>query len=220
MWRLNRPLPLNAQAGSEHTSKLNSPTVSQAAFVSLVHKITHRGWSPATGGNFGTVVDSNPLKIAITPSGIDKSTLTEDQLIVVDERAQLVSGNGKPSAETLLHVTIAQTWGGMVILHTHTVWNTLASLTNEPAFVIEGLEMVKALSGTTTHEHTELVPIVPNSQDMVALASDFRAAHAAHPAAHGVLIRGHGLYTWGHSNEEAWRHLEALEFLFEVVGRR
>lgn len=193
--------------------------MSQAAFVSLVHKITQRGWSPATGGNFGAVVDSNPLKIAITPSGIDKSTLTEDQLIVVDERAQLVSGNGKPSAETLLHVTIAQTWGGKVILHTHTVWNTLASLASGSAFSIEGLEMVKALSGNTTHEHTELVPIVSNSQDMSVLSKAFRETYQTHPSAHGVLIQGHGLYTWGQSNEEAWRHLEALEFLFEVVGR-
>jgi len=30
----------------------------------------------------------------------------------------------------------------------------------------------------------------------------------------------HGLYTWGESVAEARRHLEALEFLFEVEGRR
>lgn len=194
--------------------------MSLEAFVSLVHKITQRGWSPATGGNFGTVLNTNPLRIAITPSGIDKSSLTQEQLITVDENAELVSGNGKPSAETLLHVTIAQTWGGKVILHTHTVWNTLASLSAGPAFVIEGFEMVKALTGNSTHEHAEQVPIVVNSQDMAVLSSAFRNAHQNYPSAHGVLIRGHGLYTWGQTNEEAWRHLEALEFLFEVLGRR
>jgi methylthioribulose-1-phosphate dehydratase len=42
----------------------------------------------------------------------------------------------------------------------------------------------------------------------------------AHPHAHGVLLSRHGLYTWGQSVAEARRHLEALEFLFEVEERR
>ena len=37
---------------------------------------------------------------------------------------------------------------------------------------------------------------------------------------HGFLMRGHGLYVWGASLEEAKRHLEVFEFLFEVEGRR
>ena len=41
-----------------------------------------------------------------------------------------------------------------------------------------------------------------------------------YPVAHGVLLRRHGLYTWGESIAGARRHLEALEFLFEVESRR
>jgi methylthioribulose-1-phosphate dehydratase len=41
-----------------------------------------------------------------------------------------------------------------------------------------------------------------------------------YPDAHGVLLSRHGLYTWGESVAEARRHLEVLEFLFEVEGRR
>ncbi|HYU40972.1 MAG TPA: class II aldolase/adducin family protein, partial [Vicinamibacteria bacterium] len=37
---------------------------------------------------------------------------------------------------------------------------------------------------------------------------------------HGLLIRRHGLYTWGSDLDELKRHLEVLEFLLEVVGRR
>jgi methylthioribulose-1-phosphate dehydratase len=39
------------------------------------------------------------------------------------------------------------------------------------------------------------------------------------PNTHGVLLRGHGLYTWGQDLREAKRHLEILEFLVEAVGR-
>jgi methylthioribulose-1-phosphate dehydratase len=42
---------------------------------------------------------------------------------------------------------------------------------------------------------------------------------AQHPACHGFLLRRHGLYTWGATLPEAVRHVEALEFLLETVGR-
>jgi len=40
------------------------------------------------------------------------------------------------------------------------------------------------------------------------------------PAIHGFLLGRHGLYTWGKDISEARRHVEILEFLFEVLGRQ
>jgi len=79
--------------------------------------------------------------------------------------------------------------------------------------------MLKALSGVKTHEHTEWVPVVPNTQDYARMTRDVVDALAKHPGAHGLLLRGHGLYTWGRDLAEARRHVEAFEFLFEVTGR-
>ena len=42
----------------------------------------------------------------------------------------------------------------------------------------------------------------------------------ADPLQHGYLIRKHGLYTWGRDLDEARRHVEIFEFLFECVARR
>ncbi|MGH9849293.1 MAG: class II aldolase/adducin family protein, partial [Blastocatellia bacterium] len=84
---------------------------------------------------------------------------------------------------------------------------------------IEGYEMLKGLDGVRTHEHREWLPIIENSQDMPALARTVEQALAKHTDAHGFLLRGHGLYTWGDSLAEAKRHVEILEFLLEVVGR-
>ena len=72
----------------------------------------------------------------------------------------------------------------------------------------------------TTHEHVERVPLLENTQDYAVLAEQMREALEQYPDAHGVLLSRHGLYTWGQSVAEARRHLEALEFLFEVEGRR
>ena len=85
---------------------------------------------------------------------------------------------------------------------------------------IEGYELLKGLAGVSTHAHLERVPILENTQDYAGLARDLTATLQAHPQAHGVLLSRHGLYTWGQSVAEARRHLEALEFLFEVEVRR
>jgi len=49
---------------------------------------------------------------------------------------------------------------------------------------------------------------------------EVEAILAEQPSAHGFLIRRHGLYTWGRDLREARRHVETLEFLFEVMGRK
>jgi methylthioribulose-1-phosphate dehydratase len=54
---------------------------------------------------------------------------------------------------------------------------------------------------------------------MSALAETLKDALTAFPDTHGVLLRRHGLYTWGRDLKEAKRHVEILEFLFEAVGR-
>ena len=78
--------------------------------------------------------------------------------------------------------------------------------------------MLKGLEGITTHEHREWVPILANDQDMTRLAGVLRDTLQAQPAAHGVLLAGHGLYTWGKDVEAAARHVEIFEFLLEVLG--
>lgn len=185
----------------------------------LVRWVHSKGWAPGTGGNFGWVVSEDPLRFLITPSGKDKGSIAPEELLLVDERGQNVENDAKPSAETLLHLAIIERRKPRVIVHVHSVWNTLASLTPGGEYRISGLEMLKGLAGVTTHEHEELVPILENSQDMLELSARMTEALLVFPAAHGVLLKGHGLYAWGYNVEEARRHLEIFEFLFEVTVR-
>ncbi|MBS1724206.1 MAG: methylthioribulose 1-phosphate dehydratase [Armatimonadetes bacterium] len=191
----------------------------RSELTELIGLIYERGWAPGTGGNFSRVLSVDPLRLLITPSGVDKGSVKPEDLLVVDEMAQVVQGAQKPSAETWLHIPIVEECGAKVIVHTHSIWNTLASLTPGSLFTINGLEMLKGLTGVATHEHTESVPILENSQDVPALAETLRKVLRSMPDAHAVLLRGHGLYTWGCDIFEAKRHLEILEFLFEVTIR-
>jgi methylthioribulose-1-phosphate dehydratase len=180
-----------------------------------------RGWVLGTSGNFSVVTSAEPLLLAITRSGADKGALTPDQILQIDEQGKLTSGNGKPSDETLLHLSVVRQRGAGAVLHTHSVWSTLLSdaFARDGHLLIEGFEMLKGLAGVNTHEHRESLPIIENSQDMRALAAALEDVLQKYPFSHGVLLRRHGLYTWGKDLAEAKRHVEILEFLMEVLGR-
>jgi methylthioribulose-1-phosphate dehydratase len=109
------------------------------------------------------------------------------------------------------------------VLHTHSVWSTILSESwaggTDGALAIEGYEMLKGLAGVASHDHREVVPIVENDQNIPRLAGRVGETLDRHPDAHAFLLRRHGLYTWGETLADAERHVEILEFLFEVVGR-
>ena len=181
-----------------------------------------RGWALGTSGNFSAAVSRNPLWLAMSPSGADKGTLTADQILLIDEHAKVVSDHrGRPSDESPLHIRVVSELGAGAVLHTHSVWSTTLSDSHFAGggVAIEGYEMLKGLEGVKTHEHCEWLPIIENSQDMTALADSFSAVFSEHPGAHGLLLRRHGLYTWGNDLVQAKRHVEILEFLLEAVGR-
>lgn len=192
------------------------------ALCALAHWCSARGWLPATAGNF-SVRDAATGQLHISPSGIDKGHMLPEQLLVLESDGRPLDPHRKPSAETGLHVVIYRHRPeAHAIAHVHTIWNTLLSahLLSQAKIGLEGYELLKALSGVTTHAHREDVPILANTQDYPALCQELTAVLKANSAAHGVLLSAHGLYTWGKSVAEARRHLEALEFLFEVEGRR
>jgi methylthioribulose-1-phosphate dehydratase len=180
-----------------------------------------RGWVLGTSGNFSAVVSRDPLRLAITTSGVDKGILTIREIVEIDGHGRVVAGSGRPSAEASLHVAIARARGAAAVLHTHSIWSTILSdAATQDGLAIEGYEMLKGLDGVATHEHREWLPILDNTQDWAAAVPLVEATLAEQPKAHGFLIRRHGLYTWGRDLAEAKRHLETLEFVFEVMGRK
>jgi methylthioribulose-1-phosphate dehydratase len=183
-----------------------------------------RGWALGTGGNYSCLVSSPPLLVAVTASAVHKGNLTANEVLLIDENAAPVGNTSlKPSAECLLHVEIINRRmpAAGAVLHTHSIWNTVLSDFFAPngCVVIQGYEMQKGLRGVKTHESREIVPIVENDQDMTRLAESIGKALDENPLCHGVLLRRHGLYTWGQTLAEAERHVEILEFLLEAMGR-
>jgi len=183
-----------------------------------------RGWSRGTSSNYSVVVQRDPVQLLITASGKDKGRLKQSDFVLVDSHGRPVhEDQPKSSAETLLHCLAAEDDSVGAILHTHSVWSTIISsrFASLGGVLVEGYEMLKGLSGVTTHEHAEWFPILPNSQDISHLVDQVRKElQQAEQPLHGYLIHQHGIYTWGRDLHEAFRHVEIIEFLLEVLARQ
>lgn len=191
-----------------------------SALVDICHWIGAKGWAPATGGNMSLREDARWCWIS--ESGKDKGSLTTDDFIQVDIATGLAPSGRKPSAETGLHTLIYQTFPeASAVLHVHTVNATVLSrLVKTNVLAIQGYEMQKSLRGQTSHQDALLIPIFDNDQDIGVLAQRIRQQTDKSDLAWGFLLRGHGLTCWGRTLDEARRHLEGLEFLFECELQR
>jgi methylthioribulose-1-phosphate dehydratase len=183
----------------------------------------HRGWVLGTSGNFSVVLSRSPLRLAITASSVHKGTLLPAQILKLNDEGRVHGRRTpyRPSAEAALHLEIIRKRSAGAVLHTHSVWGTLLSdlHASRGGIQIANYEMLKGLTGVSTHEHEEIIPILENDQDMTRLSARLGAALDEYPSAKAILLRRHGLYTWGATLAEAERHIEILEFLFEAIGR-
>ena len=204
------------------TERLASPLALASTLAKIGKEFHGRGWALGTSGNYSAVLRREPPQLLITSSGLDKSALKKRDFLEVDGNGNVISGKGKPSAETFLHLAVARLKHAGCILHTHSVWSTLLSerYAEKEGLAITGYEMLKGLEGVRTHEHREWIPIFENAQDIRVLAEKVTSRLQLETAVHGFLLSGHGLYTWGEDVAQARRHVEIFEFLFEVVGRR
>ena len=176
-------------------------------------ELARAGLTPATSSNFSMRLDDRHA--AITVSGRDKGKLNDDDFMVVDFDGRPVATDKRPSAETGLHTQIYRRFADIgCVLHTHSQNQTVASrfFAGQGHIRLEGYELLKAFSGNSTHETTIDLPVLPNSQDIPALAAQVERLLDAGPL-WGYLIEGHGLYAWGVDMAQARRHLDAFEFL-------
>ncbi len=190
------------------------------ALCGAMGEIHRRGWCDGTGGNFSCVLDTDPIRLLMAPSGVHKGSVAPIDLIQVNREGHVVLGNGKASAETALHLEIVKTSGAGAVLHTHSQAGTLLSqwACRQGRLVLSGLEMLKGLDGIKTHHCSVDVPVLANNQNLAELSTQARAL--LRDAPHGLLIAGHGLYAWGRNLGSAMRHLEILEFLLEQRWRQ
>lgn len=203
-----------------NTAQLHQLNPNAIALCALGRWIANRHWVPATGGNFS--IRSGDHSALVTASGKDKGELSPQDLLPVSWQDGSLSCPGTPSAETALHAQLYQLDPAIkAVLHTHSVQATVFSrLFNEQRYVFHGYEMQKAISGNSSHDAPCPLALFDNTQDIPVLAAQVAQRWQQQPLNWGLLVRGHGLYVWGRSLDEAKRHLEGWEFLINCELER
>jgi methylthioribulose-1-phosphate dehydratase len=190
-----------------------------AALCEICRLFGERQWCLATGGNFSVRIDAEHY--LITQSGKDKSRLVPEDLMICDTSGRASNLDLVPSAEAALHAFLYRSDADVgAVLHTHSVMSTVASRAAPAEMLIEGFEMQKALRDVYTHDIAISIPVLENAQNMQELCAQLGAVQATGDRlVPGFLVRGHGLYAWGNTLDEAQRHAEGLEFLIECTWR-
>jgi methylthioribulose-1-phosphate dehydratase len=176
------------------------------------------GWMRGTSGNLSVVVSREPLRLAVTASGLDKGELDPDDLVVVDGSGAPVpadQGPGaprKPSAEAGLHARVVALTGAGAVFHVHTLHAVQAARRWPKGVELSDLEMLKGI-GRSAHGETVVIPVIENSQDMGELGDRLEAAMV--PGVPAVLVASHGLYVWGEDPMQARHHTEIVQWLLE-----
>lgn len=190
--------------------------------ASLVRVMNSLGHNPATSGNYSLRSKTTPEIALVSESGIDKSKFTEDNFLPLYYSSRKMhesytATGRKSSDETDIHLTIYQITKANCVLHSHLLDSLLfADLFPGKQFAtIKGLELLKGFKGIKTHELEINIPVFDNTQDIAALAEIIKPSILSQPNSYGLLLRGHGVYVWGDSVEEAKRHLEVFEYIFK-----
>ena len=187
------------------------------AICELGRRFYAQGWVSGTGGGISIRVDD---RVVMAPSGVQKELLAPEDMFLLDLEGRVVE---RPASSTLkvsecrplFHLAFTRRDAGAVI-HSHSERALLATLLVDDAVTFTHLEMMKGLRGVSYHD-THAVPVVENTAEERDLESALREAMDAHPKAHAVLVRRHGVYVWGKDWREAKRHAECYDYLFGVT---
>lgn len=197
------------------------------AHAALFHA---RGWMAGTAGNLSARAEDG---VWITASGRNKGSLTKADFahLSMDGSAGVPaaaksarsprksSAGPRPSAESAIHLAIYRRFPEAgACYHVHTVEANLgAKLGASDWLPLPGLEMLKGF-GLVPADLPVAVPIFENHERVADIAADIDRRFAAEPPALPLLlIRNHGLTSWGKDTDTAFNHVELAEYILRYL---
>ena len=179
--------------------------------------LVKKGMVIYTWGNVSGIDRESGL-VVIKPSGVDYGAMRPEDMVVVDLNGAVVEGRWRPSSDTPTHLALYQSFpavGG--ITHTHSTFAV--------AFAQAGLP-IPAL-GTTHADYFH--GDIPCTRSLTA--AEIQAAYEKNTglviaetfqgkdplAVPGVLVKGHGPFTWGKNAAESVYHAVVLDKVAEMA---
>ena len=177
---------------------MNSEAFARKRLVECCHMLYDRNLTVSAGGNMSVRI--NDREILITPSGVNKGLVREDDLVKMDMDGNMLSG-GKPSIEHKFHLGIyRENPETNAVVHCH------------PLYCLAILTRGEDLKSTLTPEGVLLLDQVPTCRYATPGSDELVEAVMEYAHAPAMLMARHGAITQGRTLEEAYNRMEELEF--------
>lgn len=172
--------------------------------VEVSRLLYSKNLATAFEGNISVIEDD---KIYITPSGICKGFVTEDMLVVMDLKGNVLEGSYKPSSEAKMHLAAYRSRPDIKsVVHAHPPYSTAFAVANKPIetkaypemIVLFGKIPLAAYGTPSTDEIYHGMEQYINEYDIILLAN------------HGVIAVGGDVYN-------AFFKLESVEGIAKVL---
>lgn len=160
-------------------------------------ELKKNGLVTLTWGNVSQIDRKHGL-VVIKPSGVDYSVMTPDDMVVIDLDGKVVEGTLNPSSDAPTHLALYRRFeaiGG--ITHTHSRWATVFSQAGMPIPVL-GTTHADTFYGSVpcTRKMTDAEIFgdyeLETGNVIAELFDDETVSQIP-----GVLVNGHGPFTWG-----------------------
>jgi L-fuculose-phosphate aldolase len=172
--------------------------------VRVCRMLHQKNYLAGTDGNVSVRLGDQVL---ITPSGVNKGMMEEDQVITVDLKGRLLAGTGRPTSELRMHLLVYELRpeAGAVV-HAHLPYATACTLAGISLLEPILPEVVITLKGIPTAAYA-----TPGTEEVPKALRDFIQEFDA------ILLSRHGAITVGRDLMDAYNKMEKLEHTARVV---
>lgn len=173
----------------------------------VCHKMWQLGWVAANDGNVSVKLSDD--RFLVTPTGISKSFITPEKLIVADSNGKIIEGNEgyRPSSEFKMHLRCyAKRADVNAVIHAHPPTATGFAVAHRPMDMYNLIENVAAIGS---------VPLTPYGTPSTSEVPD---AIEPYLNEHDVmLLENHGALTMGCDLLTAYYRMESLELWAKIT---
>lgn len=173
--------------------------------IDVCKKLSYQGFVQGTSGNISARTKNNT--IIITPSGWHKGDLEIHNLTEIDFSGKKLSGTSRPSTEYLMHIIAYQERPEIKsVVHAHPPYCTTWASVGKPIPTPNLPEVVVALGEIAFVDYA-----TPSTLHLSRVLKPFLKEHT------GFILCNHGAMTIGSNLEEAYLHMETLEFFARIA---
>lgn len=173
--------------------------------IATCHRVYEKGFVAAYDGNLSVRI--NEEKILITRSNINKGSVTEKDILTIDNNGNLLEGNGKITTEVKLHLKIYNNRRDInSVIHCHPLYSTAIATAREefPNNVFP--EVILTLGKVPICKYA-----TPSTNGLVESLNPFV------DYANIFLLSNHGAVAVGDTLETAYYRMEKLEHISKTI---